>query len=170
MWQPPTTTTWWSSPSPFHSFSPSQRHLAVPQQMSNDHFDAAYWQPSLKSIQRARERTKSQRIPDPLWTVNPPLEIRTGIGTQNGIKLTCTLHFLCAYLLLHVLSVGSILSTFKHRVDLTASNKEESMSEYFCSMPGNSSCMWDSKVADVPVGSVVHSGRRGSDGSILTEG
>ena len=29
--------------------------------------------------------------------------------------------------------------------------------------------MWDSKVADVPVGSVVHSGRRGSDGSVHTE-
>jgi len=29
--------------------------------------------------------------------------------------------------------------------------------------------MWDGKVADVPVGRVVHSGRRGSDGSVLTE-
>lgn len=77
--------------------------------------------------------------------------------------------FLMCVLAVHVLSVGPILSTFKHRIDPTASNKEESMSEYFCSMPGNSSCMWDGKVADVPVGSVVHSGRRGSDGSILTE-
>jgi len=55
--------------------------------MSNDHFDATYWQPSLKSIQRVCERAKSERIPDPLWTVNPPLETRTGIGIQNGIKL-----------------------------------------------------------------------------------